>query len=47
MFDMGITAVGSSQDLDSHIYEISHMRNASGKLTFSFLVGARNGINEF
>ena len=47
MFDMVVTAVGSSQDLSSHIYEISQMKNASGKPAFSFLVGARNGINEF
>ena len=47
MFDMVVTAVGSSQDLSSNIYEISKMRNASGKLTFSFPVGAKNAINEF
>ena len=47
IFDMIITAVGSSQDLSSNIYEISKVRNASGKLTFLFPVGAKNVINEF
>ena len=47
MFAMVGTAVGSLQDLHSHIYEIFLMRNASGELIFSFLLGARNGINEF
>ena len=47
MFDKVVTAVGSSQDLSSNIYEISKIRYASGKLTFSFPVGAKNVINEF
>ena len=47
MFDMFITAVEYSQGLNSHIYEISHTRNVSGKLSFPFLVVTRNDGNEF
>ena len=47
MFDMVIMTEGFSQDLNLHIYKIFHMRNASGKLSFPFLVVARNGMNQF
>ena len=47
MIDLVVTAVGSSQVLNSNIYDIFHMRNASGKLSFPFLVVARNDMNEF